>query len=200
MMLRSFIAIELPAELQQAIARATAGLQADLPRPLVRWVAPHNIHLTLKFLGDVSPANLERLADVLRNEAEAHAGFRAAVGGLGVFPNPRRPRVIWIGFDAPAGLARLQRGVEAACARLGYPAEGRGFSPHLTLGRVAQTVTSAETERIRQALQVTQIGALGEFPVEAIHIFKSDLQPGGSVYTRLYTLPLQTVHPNDTTR
>ncbi len=190
MMLRSFIAIELPAELQQAIVGATAHLQTALPRPLIRWVTPQNIHLTLKFLGEVSPANLERLADALRLEAENHPAFRAAVGGLGVFPTPRRPRVVWIGFDAPADLVRLQRGVEAVCARLGYPAEERAFSPHLTIGRVAQTASPAEMERIRQTLQTTAVAALGEFLVDAVHIFKSDLQPGGSVYTRLYSFPL----------
>ncbi|MEZ0395865.1 MAG: RNA 2',3'-cyclic phosphodiesterase [Anaerolineales bacterium] len=195
MMLRSFIAIELPAEIQQAITRATADLQAALPRPLIRWVAPQNIHLTLKFLGDVSPGNLERLADVLRLEAKTHAAFRAAVGGLGVFPNPRRPRVIWVGFEAPADLARLQHSVEAVCARLGYPPEGRAFSPHLTLGRVAQTASAADLERIRQSLQTAAVAPLGNFLVEALHIFKSDLQPGGSVYTRLYSLPLQAIPP-----
>lgn len=191
MMLRSFIAIELPGELQQAIAKATAGLQAALPRPLVRWVAPANIHLTLKFLGEVSAANLEQLARSLRVEAASHATFTASIGGAGAFPNPRRPRVVWIGCEAPPALAGLQRGVEAVCARLGYASESRPFSPHLTIGRVGQTVAPAELERLRRALQQTEIGPLGTFTVNAIHIFKSDLQPGGSVYTRLYSLPLR---------
>lgn len=194
MMLRSFIAVELPGELQEAIARATAGLQAALPRPLVRWVAPANIHLTLKFLGEVSPSNLEQLARSLRVEATNHAAFTASIGGAGAFPNPRRPRVVWIGCEAPPALASLQRGVEAVCARLGYPSENRPFSPHLTIGRVGQTVAPAELERLRQALQQTQIGVLGAFTVDAIHIFKSDLRPSGSIYTRLYSLPLQPTH------
>jgi 2'-5' RNA ligase len=191
MMLRSFIAIEIPSEIQQAIARATAGLQEAVPRPAVRWVAPQNIHLTLKFLGDVSPANLEQLARSLRVETANHPVFRASIGGVGVFPHPRQPRVIWIGCQAPPALVSLYRGVEAVCARLGYVAEKRAFSPHLTLGRVGNSISPTELEHLRLAMQQVEAKDLGIFAVEAVHIFKSDLQPGGSIYTRLYSLPLQ---------
>ena len=191
MMLRSFIAIKIPVEIQSAIAHSTAPLQKTLPKPLVRWVASQNLHLTLKFLGDVSPANLERLVDVLKTEAAAHEPFSMSVGGLGAFPTPRRARVIWIGLEAPAGLAALQHGVEAVAARLGYGPEERPFSPHLTIGRVGQSVSAADLQRIRTALEAIAVGALGTVRVDAIHIFKSDLQPGGAVYTNLYTLPMK---------
>ena len=80
MMLRSFIAVEIPAETQSAIAHSTASLKKALPKPLIRWVAPQNVHLTLKFLGDVSPANLERLAETLKIEAATHGMFSMSVG------------------------------------------------------------------------------------------------------------------------
>jgi 2'-5' RNA ligase len=192
MMLRSFIAVELPPELQQAIARETAGLRAALPRPLVRWVAPENVHLTLKFLGDVSPANLELLVDALRVEAAQHAAFEAYVGKVGAFPNPRRPRVIWVGFTAQAPLSILQRGVEAVCTRLGYPPEDRRFIPHLTIGRLAQTTSAADLERACLALQKTnEIGILGRIQVDAIQVFKSDLRPDGPIYTHLHAIPFE---------
>ena len=191
MMLRSFIAVKIPTEVQSAIARNTASLQKNLPRPLVRWVAPQNIHLTLKFLGNVSPANLERLADVLKTEAATHDPFAISVGELGAFPTPRRARVIWVGLEAPADLTALQRGVEAAAAQLGYASDDRPFSPHLTIGRVGQNVSTADLQRIRAALEATTVGALGVVPVEAVHIYKSDLRPGGSVYTHLYSLPMR---------
>jgi 2'-5' RNA ligase len=191
MMLRSFIAIELPPELQQAIARETAGLRAALPRPLVRWVAPENVHLTLKFLGDVSPANLELLAEALKVEALNHAPFEAYVGKVGAFPNPRRPRVIWVGFEAPAALSAVQRGVEAVCARLGYPSEERGFTPHLTIGRLGQTTSAADLEHARLALQKTELGILGKIRVDGVHIFKSDLRPDGPIYTHLHAMPFE---------
>ncbi len=191
MMLRSFIAVEVPAEIQKTISQSLAPLQQSLPKPLIRWVAPQNVHLTLKFLGDVSPINLERLAEAIRIEAEAHQAFSMSVGGIGAFPNSRRPRVIWIGLEAPAALAALQRGVEAASASLGYVAENRPFSPHLTVGRVGQSISVADLHKIHTALDGMEVGELGQVQVEAIHIFKSDLHPGGSVYTPLYVLPIK---------
>ena len=190
-MLRSFIAIELPAGIQAAIAGSTAGLQKALPKPLVRWIAPKNLHLTLKFLGDVSPANLERLAEALGLESIRHEKFSLSVGGLGAFPTSRRPRVVWIGLEAPTTLTGIQRAVEAVSSRMGYPTEDRPFSPHLTIGRVGQDVSAADLKRVSSAIEGTTVGPLGTVSVDAIHIFKSDLQPGGSVYTHLYAMPLK---------
>jgi len=191
MMLRSFIAVETPAEIQHAIAQSTASLRNLVPKPLIRWVAPQNIHLTLKFLGDVSPTNLEQLAETLKSEAASHEMFSMSIGGLGAFPNQRRAHVIWIGLEAPLALAALHHGVDAAAAQLGYPGEDRPFSPHLTIGRVAQTASGSDLQIIRGALESTKVGILGTIRVQAIHIFKSTLQPGGSVYTRLYDLSMK---------
>ena len=191
MMLRSFIAVEIPAEIQNAIAQSTASLKNRFPKPLIRWVALQNVHLTLKFLGDVSPANLERLSGALKAEAASHEMFCISVSGLGAFPTQQRPRVIWIGLDAPPGLAALQRGVDAAAAQLGYPKEERPFSPHLTIGRVSQTASASDLMHIHSALESTKVGILGAVRVQAIHIFKSDLRPGGSVYTLLSTLSMK---------
>jgi 2'-5' RNA ligase len=154
-------------------------------------VAPQNVHLTLKFLGDVSPANLERLSGALKAEATSHDMFSITVSGLGAFPTQRRPRVIWIGLDAPPRLAALQRGVDAAAVQLGYPKEERPFSPHLTIGRVSQTISASDLQHIHSALESTKVGILGAVRVQAIHIFKSDLRPGGSVYTLLSTLSMK---------
>jgi 2'-5' RNA ligase len=188
MMLRSFIAVKIPQEIQGAVARSIAPLQKSLPRPLVRWVAPENVHLTLKFLGDVSSANLERLAEALKVEARNHEIFTVSVRGLGAFPTGRRARVLWIGLEAPAELQALMRGVETVAASLGYAAEDRPFSPHLTIGRVGQNASTTDLRRICAALEGMNVGALGSVRVDAVHIFKSDLLPGGSVYTALYNL------------
>jgi len=191
MKLRSFIAVEIPADIHRAIMRSMASMQRALPKPLIRWVESQNIHLTLKFLGDVSPVNLDQLADALKVELASHASFNISVGGLGAFPNSHRPRIIWVGLEAPIALTTLQRTVDTIAARMGYVPEEHPFSPHLTIGRVGQGVTSADLLRIQAAFDATTVGNLGEVHVESVHIFKSDLQPGGSVYTHLYTLPMK---------
>ena len=193
MMLRTFIAVEIPAGIQNAIAQSTASLKNALPKSFVRWVTPENVHLTLKFLGDVSPTSIEHLAETLKVEAASHGIFSMSVSGLGAFPTARRARVIWIGLEAPPALKALHRVVEATAAQLGYAPENRPFSPHLTIGRVAQYASASDLQRIRSALEVTKVGSFGTLLVEAIHIFKSDLQPGGSVYTHLYTMPLKSM-------
>ncbi len=191
MMLRSFIAVKIPEEIQSAVARSIAPLQKKLPKPLVRWVAPENVHLTLKFLGDVSSINLEQLAEYLKAEVCNLESFSMPVGDLGAFPTPRRARVLWVGLEAPPGLKALMRGVEAVAASLGYAEEGHPFSPHLTIGRVGQNVAAADLKQIWAAIEETKIGDLGMVRVDSVHIFQSDLLPGGSVYTLLYSLPMK---------
>ncbi|MBI5295240.1 MAG: RNA 2',3'-cyclic phosphodiesterase [Chloroflexi bacterium] len=188
-LLRAFIALEIPASIQQAIQQQTAGLRKSADSSLVRWVTAGNLHLTLKFLGDVSSTNVQFLTQMLSREAGQHPGFSMQLGGLGAFPNPTRPRVIWIGIRAPETLPAVYRSLEAATARLGYPPEERPFSPHLTLGRVKQSVTPTDLQRIRTALEAANVGQLGTVEVTSIHLMKSDLKPTGSVYTRLFSAP-----------
>jgi len=189
-MLRAFIAIELPVELQKAISRSIGQLQKAAGKSGVRWVAAENIHLTLKFLGEVSPTNVDLIQQMLSAEAGLHPRFHIEVAQLGAFPNNKRPRVVWLGVEAPPELATLQRGVESAAAKLGYPPEDRPFSPHLTVGRVRENAPSTELTALTAALESLKIGTLGTVQVKALHLFKSDLLPGGAVYTRLFSAPL----------
>jgi RNA 2',3'-cyclic 3'-phosphodiesterase len=189
-LLRAFIAVELPMDIREAVYKTTAPLQKGAGSA-VRWVPMENMHLTLKFLGDVSPTNVEMLSQMLHSEANLFPCFDLRLSGLGSFPNLKRPRVIYIGIQAPATLEALQRGIESASRRLGYESEERGFSPHLTIGRVKQHVTAADQQLIRRALEATRIDLLGTARVDSVHLYKSDLRPTGSVYTRLYSAPLK---------
>jgi len=188
-LLRAFIAVEIPLPIRQAIFQQTESLRAALGPALVRWIPIENMHLTLKFLGDVSPANLELLSQMLVAETLGCAPLSIQVGGFGAFPNSRRARIIWIGIQAPAALESLQRGIESASARLGYETEDRPFSPHLTIGRVKQQISATDRQKVRAALERTQVGALGTAEITAVNLFKSDLQPSGAVYTRLISAP-----------
>lgn len=189
-LLRAFIAVEIPLEIRQTVCNTTLELR-KAAGPLVRWVPFENMHLTLKFLGDVSPSNVNLLSQMLLAEADLFSCFDLRLTGLGSFPSLKRPRVIYIGIQAPAALEGLQRGIESASQRLGYESEERGFSPHLTIGRVKQNVTGTEQQTIRRALEETEIDALGTARVDSVHLYKSDLKPTGSVYTRLYSAPLK---------
>jgi RNA 2',3'-cyclic 3'-phosphodiesterase len=189
-LLRAFIAIEIPLALRETVCRAAVPVQKEIG-DAVRWVPIENMHLTLKFLGDVSPANVEMLSEMLRAEAELFQCFEIHLRGVGAFPNLKRPRVLYVGIQAPATLEALQRGIESASRRLGYVSEERRFSPHLTIGRVKQTVTVTEQQTLRRALDATRIDLLGTARVDSVHLYKSDLKPSGSVYTRLYSAPLK---------
>jgi len=191
MKLRSFIAVEIPGEIQRAIQRSTASLQNTLPKPMVRWVATQNLHLTLKFMGDVTPEGLDHLAEALAAGLVMQRSFDMPVAGLGMFPTSQRPKIIWVGLEAPAALAGLQQNVDAIASRIGFRAEDRPYSPHLTLGRVGQSASQTDLARIRTAIGAVSIGKLGTVHVEALTIFKSDLRPGGPIYSPLYTLPLK---------
>ncbi len=189
-LLRAFIAVEIPSDLRETVQKVTAPLQKGAGSA-VRWVPVENMHLTLKFLGDVSPTNVEMLSQMLRAEADVFPCFDLHLHGLGAYPNLKRPRVIYIGVQAPAALEALQRGIESASRKLGYESEERRFSPHLTIGRVRQHITPAEQQTIRRALEETRIDLLGTARVDSVHLYKSDLNPTGSVYTRLYAAPLK---------
>ena len=190
-LLRAFIASELPPALQDSIHHATGNLRQALGNGLIRWVPAHNVHLTLKFLGDVSPSSLDLIKQMMLAEASEFRVFEVQVDGLGCYPSLRRPRVLWVGLKAPSELASLQRAIEGAAARLGYEVEEREFSPHLTIGRVRQNASSDDVHKIRTAVEGCPMGPLGSTRVEAVHLFKSELRPEGSIYTRLFSAPLQ---------
>jgi 2'-5' RNA ligase len=188
--IRAFIAIDMPASIQQQLGEISSRLQALNQTNAIRWVAAKNIHLTLKFLGEVSPSNLEILTKILRAEAQKHAAFDLKVAGLGAFPSLRRPRVIWVGIEAPPALLAFQRGVETESVRLGYAAEERPFSPHLTLARVSHSASPQDVRLIGESLSGVTVGDLGTVHVDHVVLFRSDLRPGGAVYTPLYSAPL----------
>jgi len=190
--LRAFIAIEISPSIQQAIQASLANLRRALGPKLVKWIPSENLHLTIKFLGDISPTGVTKLTDMLTAEAARSESFSIHVHGLGSFPNPKRARVIWIGLDAPASLTSLASGIEAACVRLGYDAEARPFSPHLTVGRVKEPLSADARRAVTAALEQTQVGDLGMAIIDSVHLFKSDLKPTGAEYTRLFSALLKT--------
>lgn len=188
--IRAFIALDLPPSIQQTLEKQTAPLRQSLGEDFVRWVSPHNMHLTLKFLGQVSALHLDFLKQTLTRAADSHPGFDLQIGGLGSFPNSKRIRVLWVGVHAPAALASLQQAIESATAQLGYDKEERPFSPHLTLGRIRQGINTNSIQKIRETLEKIQLGRIGTARVDSIHLYRSD-RAGGTLYTKLFSAPLR---------
>jgi 2'-5' RNA ligase len=189
--IRAFIALDLPAVIQESIDKQTARLRQTLGDDVVRWVPPHNMHLTLKFLGNVPDSHLGFLKQMLTQAANVHSQFDLQIGGLGSFPSSKRPRVLWVGVHAPAGFASLQKAIEDGAHRLGYEKEARAFSPHLTLGRIRQGIDPKEAQKIGNALTTIQLGKIGTARVDSVHLYQSDLNSEGSIYTKLFSISLR---------
>jgi RNA 2',3'-cyclic 3'-phosphodiesterase len=183
-MLRLFIALELPPEVHATLSIAQAALADQGLR--VRWVDPAGAHLTLKFLGATRPEQVVPISFALRRAVAAFEPFDLRTTRLGVFPDPRAPRVVWLGIMGDLNrLDALQRAVEAAIAPLGFPTERRGFKPHLTLGRVIKDAPRVEVLRVGQAVAASRPVPAAHWRVSRVSLMRSDLQPGGARYTRV---------------
>ena len=190
--IRAFIAIPLPDPLLAELERVQRRLEREVPPRSVRWVRPEGIHLTLKFLGDTSTERIPEIQAALGAVGRNVPPFDFAVAELGCFPNPRRPRVVWVGIQEPTGrLAGLQDAVEEVVAPFGYPPEGRGFTPHLTLGRVQRRVDRRDLPRIGEVVTALEVGTLGEVSVDRFALIRSILKPTGAEYTALAEFALR---------
>ena len=185
-MIRAFLAVELPEGLRQE----TAAFGQELKRSGadVKWVEAANLHLTLKFLGDITPEQVSSLISSLKQACGGLSPFTFSVEGIGAFPKTTYPRVIWVGVhEGKEQMAELAQRVEETCAALGFPAEERPFSPHLTVGRVR---SQEGIGRLVKQLQLAEFR--GSSPAEAgrITLFQSALGPKGTAYTSLAQIPL----------
>jgi len=188
--IRTFIAVDLPPAVLDALDQISAQLQDKLPNTPVRWVNVEKMHLTLKFLGDVSTENIGMVERILKSEAAKRPVMEIGIGGIGAFPKTRHPRVIWIGIEAPTELFDLRRGIEDGVARLGYNYDKYEFTPHLTLGRISRKASATDVRKVGSVLHDFQVGFLGVARIDAVHLYRSDLHPDGAKYTRLYSAAL----------
>lgn len=192
-LLRAFIAIDLPKQLQDPLEKQTTRLRQSLGDDLIRWVAVQTMHLTLKFIGTISTSHLDFIKQLLSRTAESYPQFDLQIGGVGCFPSPKQPRVLWAGLHARSDLVSLQKSIEAGITRLGYEKEERSFSPHLTLGRVRPNIDQAGIQKIRTTLGTIQFGSIGSAKADSLHLYKSELHSSGSVYTKLFSAPLNKI-------
>jgi RNA 2',3'-cyclic 3'-phosphodiesterase len=153
--------------------------------PDVAWVADANLHVTLKFLGQVDPARIPEIADAIGKAASRTPAFELDVRGLGAFPSTSRPRVIWAGLEAPRALAALAGDVDTALAALGLPRESRPFAAHVTLGRVREP-----GRHTGLAVALARPADVGRVAVSRLSLMRSELSPRGASYTELTSITL----------
>jgi len=178
---RLFVAIDFPEAVRQQLALLCFGL------PDARWVPPEQLHLTVRFIGEVEGSVLLDVRDAL-DDVRA-APFDMRLKGMGHFPPRGRPTVLWAGVDGGAGLVALHGKVDAAVGRAGLPPEGRNFAPHVTLARLKGT----HPRRVADYLMEHALFLAGPFPVEAFHLYSSVLGPKGALHTREASYPLGAV-------
>ena len=188
--IRAFIAIELNSELKSELADSITRLRVKHPKS-VKWVNPEGIHLTIKFLGDVPEEKIFDIKNILSKISSTSYPFRLRLGRAGAFPNLRSPRVAWVGMegDIPELLA-LQRQVETAMIPLGFTAEKKPFSAHLTLGRVREYASKSEMSILGQDLSTLQIRQDINLDADNFCLMKSTLTPRGAIYEQLIKFTL----------
>jgi len=183
-LIRAFLALEVPAVVKTQLAVAQEILRRELPR--ARWTRPDGWHLTLKFLGEVAAPALDELTTALAPSLRGLGAVSVHLGGAGFFPSPARPRVAWVG-GAADGAESVATTVERAAEAAGFPRERRPWSIHLTQARLKARWPSAAVDRFLEWGEALELEA---FDCQEVVLYKSDLQPGGAVYTALERLPL----------
>ena len=177
--MRLFVALEIPSTVRENLAALLKSLRAISPQ--TRWVRPENLHVTLKFIGEVPDTKLAAIRSAL---AGARSGQPVTLDfrGLGFFPNEKHPRVFWAGIEASPNLKGLAADIDRATEKLGIPREQRPFSPHLTLARFEPP---GLPEKLRSAIQEDAAREFGSFRTNQYHLIESKLKPTGAEYTTL---------------
>ncbi len=179
MLIRAFIAANLASSVGEEMTKVQSALQKA--KGDIRWIKPQGFHLTFRFLGNIEPGRVVPILTALRAAVRHQAQFRVRMQGLGAFPSLTRPRVLWARLTG-GGLQELHATIESALGSCGFPPEGRAFRPHITLGRVrSQRGWNHVLERVKEYLQYD----FGESLIDTVTLYRSDLEPGGAVYTAL---------------
>jgi 2'-5' RNA ligase len=156
----------------------------------IRWVAPEAIHLTLKFLGEISANQEDSIVNALKAATERIPPFVLPVGGFGAFPNTRRATVIWVGCGHSSSLELLQRNIEEKMSEIGFPKEKRAYHPHVTLGRLRRGGASSGMSGLAGLLD--RLEYAGEISVSSIELMRSKLTPSGAIYSVHTSVELRT--------
>ena len=195
---RAFLAIELPDGGRSALAALVAELDAAR-LPYMRTMRPENIHLTIKFLGDVPATQTEAIITAVSKAAAACSPFKLEFGAVGVYPSPGRARVLWVGLKGDrAPLIDLHARVESTLASLGFEREARPYSPHLTVARIGDRASASGRQRAVKVLHDAEFQEGLPLTVGSIVLMRSELSREGALHYPLARSPLRETLPRDT--
>ncbi len=180
--MRLFTGLDLPAEV---VGNLEALLERLRPKARIHWSPPANLHITTKFIGEWPEERLAELTGQLAG-LPSRPSILAHIDTVGFFPNARSPRVFWCGIEAP-GLEALAADTDRATSILGIESERRAFSPHLTLARIKEPL---DLEPLHRAIAALASLDFGRFETRVFYLYRSQLRPGGSVYTKIAEFPL----------
>jgi len=175
-----FCAVELPEGIRTRIEKHIERVREATPDSQCGWTRVSNIHLTLKFFGNVEVSRVNRITDALSRAVDGVSQLKVSIGGTGAFPNNRQPRVLWIGVNDSSGeLERLHKCIEEECAKKGFEKESRAYRPHLTLTRIRNPKGARALAEANQRFGFEPV----EMHVGEVLLFRSELSSKGSKYT-----------------
>ena len=179
---RVFCAIELPEEVRGRLREHIEQLRRKVPDVAASWSRVENIHLTLKFFGNVARDRIAAISAAASQTVKEFSAFEIEVGGTGVFPRPSRAQVLWIGVNDPSGqLSALQQTLENECEAAGFPKEDRAYRPHLTIARLRKAEGARRLAETHMGMQFNPL----PLTVKEVIVFRSELSSKGSKYTAL---------------
>ena len=190
-LIRCFLAIEYPIVILDRIKQIIKEMQSAFPPGCVRWVPEKNLHLTVKFLGEINETQMNKLRINLRPVCADSPPISLHITGKGVFPNFRGPRIIWVGAEESMPLRTLVQRCEEVCAQTGIPTEERPFKPHLTIGRTQRDISETDARLIGEYFRSSTVPEFGQFIADHVVLFRSELHPAGPVYSPIETFLLQ---------
>jgi 2'-5' RNA ligase len=187
---RSFIAIELPRNIRKELEQIQYKIKQG-GYTGIKWVNPEGIHVTLKFLGNISSEQIIEISKVLEEATQEMSLFHLEIASLGAFPNLRQPRVLWVAINGEiAKLSRLQQRIDSLLTSCGFLKESRPFVPHLTLARLKDSISPEEKRKIGVFIKSLQLEADFPFDAKAVSLMRSQLMLTGAVYSCLFTAKL----------
>lgn len=191
--MRTFIALDFSPEIINKITEIINYFKTQTPQRALKWVAPQNLHLTIKFLGEVPENKIEQIKGLINQALRNENAFEIGVDGIGMYPNQHMPRVVWLGIEGSERLKGIHNKLDTTLEKADIPPDKRSFNPHLTIARIRRNTDKETVKEIGKTLSGFKVDSLGRCTINNIILYKSDLTPEGPEYTALLSSPLNKV-------